>query len=119
MTHNNRGKNNVHNFLPKAGIDRSAEVDRILQALMNIKYNEKVVYYVGFLLNDRTMASTGNYRAPLSQSKQDVRLICDSAWYWYERGKCALLQRKIGENMYEYYALGSKPKTKGPQELEW
>lgn len=66
--------------------------DKIVDWVARARKGQWFTYHVGFLMVDRHRNKIGDA----------VRQIADAAWRAYERGDVVLVQRKLGERLYEY-----------------
>jgi hypothetical protein len=73
-----------------------------------IRYAERgdhFVYHVGHIAQDRWIGTYGPAITSLTfEPDGEVSAIADAAYEQYMLGRVSLVQRKIGENTYEYIA---------------
>lgn len=66
---------------------------------------ERRVYHVGHLAQDRWIISFEPGDGSISEYQDpELQMLADTVYAAYQAGKVYLLQRKIGENTYEYIA---------------
>lgn len=78
-------------------------VDSFGQWLKKAKPGDRVVYYEGFLLQDRTswiVFADSSVAIPQAA----VRAAANEAWAAYEMGSVILTQKRLGDGDYIYYA---------------
>lgn len=75
------------------------DVNEVMLKLRNLKYNEPVVYHVGYLARDRG-------RNLFPTTAPDVHFLAGVASDLSDAGKVALVQRKLGFMEYQYIAVG-------------
>jgi len=69
------------------------------QILLDLKPGEQFTYHIGMLLADREFPAADYQR---------VNDVGRAAYEAYERGQVLLVQHRLGENCYQYLAIGAK-----------
>jgi hypothetical protein len=64
--------------------------------LASARRGEAIVYYTGYLLNDRKEGS-------------QLEATADAAWAEHVAGRCLLVQKRIADGVYEYIAIKLDP----------
>lgn len=65
--------------------------------ILSMPRGSRLVYHVGFLTVDRFNEDNKN------RAQHDE--VADIAWNLHEAGKVALIQRRLGDRLYEYIAV--------------
>lgn len=74
-------------------------LDLMMNKIKVLEPRESVVYYTGSIEKDICMTLS-------HESRQRLKLLRDTAYSLFVSGDVELLQRKIGDNTYEYIAIG-------------
>lgn len=69
-------------------LSKSSLINRIEQS----PPGQWIMYHVGFLYEDRT-------------KNRRLNSVATEAWKQYESGRVTLVQRRLGDHIYEYHAV--------------
>lgn len=98
----------------KAGPQRSLE-HWFRRWLADAPAGDRFTYFIGFLALG--IGAEGQW-LPEAERKTSLR-TAQMAWIAAERGRVHLLQRRLGENRFEYFAVARPPRPKPPPDECW